>query len=232
MRRLALLALLAACTPAQRINNIPGFEPFDGPLPEATTRGDEPQLLVANLVTGEPGYLEFHIDGGAPATHILVAADDDVFAANLDDLEVVGICDWLGKARSSDPTSALLGTLYDCTPECEEACSCFQSCNELPTDLGIVGSPAALCAASCSQTGGAIDPIEFSTTFADIYGCAPTSCATRPQWFGMVEVNYPSIGSEAIVAQPVSAPGRESLTNDNMTGADLAVGGSRSCFGY
>lgn len=229
-----LLVLLCSvgCTPSQRVNSIPGFEPFDGELPAATTQGNEPELLVANIVTGEPGYFEFHVDGGAELTHLLIAVDDDVFVANVDDLELVGACDWLAKANSGDITSALVGLTSDCTPECEEACSCFQSCSELPSDLGVVGSPSALCTASCSQAGGVIDPVEFGETFSDIYGCSPQSCVSRPQWVGMIEVNYPSIQSEAIMAQPVSAPGRESLTNDNMTGGEISVGSRRSCFPY
>jgi hypothetical protein len=89
-----------------------------------------------------------------------------------------------------------------------------------------------LCTASCSQTGGAIEPIEYSETFAEIYGCQPQSCATRSQWVGMIEVNYPSIQSEAIVAQPVSAPDRPSLTQDNFAAGEISTGQTRSCFGY
>ena len=228
---LAAIALTGACQPHQWVAN-GGFERFDGELPEPTNVGDEPELLAANLVTGRPGYFEFQVGGSSPVTHIFIQADEEVFVADVDELETVGICDWLAKANSGDLTSELLGLASDCTAACEEACSCFQTCSELPTDLGIIGSPAALCTASCSQSGGSIEESEFADTFGDIYGCSPQSCNTQPQFFGMVEVNYPEIKSEAIMAQPVSSPTRGSLTNDNMTGGTISAGPRRGCIQY
>ena len=231
---LGLVLLVApACGPHQWVANVAGFERYDGELPEPTSLGDEPNLLVANLVTGEPGYFEFQVSGGSELTHLFIQADEEVFVADVDELNVVGICDWLNKANSGDITSELLGLAYDCTAACESACECFQQCSELPSDLGIIGSPAALCTASCSQTGGAMDEVEFADTFGDIYGCVPASCETRAQWFGMVEVNYPEIKSEAILAQPVSAPSdRGSLSNDSFAAGTISTGNSRSCFQY
>jgi len=233
MSRVALLGLfcvvLVGCPPGQRVNNIPGFEKYDGELPAETSNGDEPQLLVANIVTGRPGYFEFHIDGPAMPTHIFIAVDDDVYVADVDDLELIGACAWIDAANSGSIDAQLMGMLTDCTPECEEACDCFQECNELPTDLGIVGSPSALCTASCSQSGGAIDPIEFGETFSDIYGCQPTSCASRPQWIGMIEVNYPEIQSEAIMAQPVRSETRGSLSPGNFEAGTISTGRPQMC---
>ena len=230
---LALVVPVGGCQPHQWVANVNGFDRFDGVMPEATSVGDEPELVAANLVTGRPAYFEFQVVGPSPVTHIFVQADDEVFVADVDDLPVVGICEWLAKANSGDQTSALLGLASDCTAACEEACSCFQTCSELPTDLGIIGSPAALCTASCSQSGGSIEEFEFADTFGEIYGCNPQSCDTRPQWVGMVEVTYPEIKSEAIMAQPVSAPdNRGSLSAGDIEGATMSTGQRQGCIQY
>lgn len=208
----------AACGPHQWVADIDGFERFDGELPEPTTFGDEPEMRTANLVTGRPGYFEFQVEEVAEVTHIFIQADDAVFVAAVDDLEEVSLCDWLDEANSGDLTSELLGLTSDCTAACEEACSCFQECGDLPTDLGIIGSPAALCTASCSQANGSIEAGEFADTFGDLYSCTPQSCNTPSQWFGIVvEVNYPEIKSEGLLTQPVAAPTRESLTSADMS---------------
>lgn len=245
MRTALLIApialLIASCGPAAWVNRIPGFHAYPGDLLPQTTESGDLEVTVANVVAGKPGYLEFHIAGRTSVSHLLLSVDDHVFVASVDDLTIIGVCDWLGKGNQGGPGGLMGGILGDlgasisaCTPACEEACSCIQACADLPNDLGLVGSAAALCTSSCSQTGGAITASEFAGTFTDIYRCFPSTCGTRPsfeeeeeeepqsQWVGMIEIDYPEIKSEAIVVQPVAAPHRESMKGETFATGTIA----------
>ena len=222
---LVLVLFATACGPHQWIASIPGFERADEPAPAPTETGQEPVVVSASVVAdGNSGYLEIKVTSQHPLDEYWITADDEVFVAKVDELEDYDLCEWIDKSLSGGgPGGSIIGTLYSCTQACADACSCFQECAELPSDLGIIGTPAALCTAACSQSQafeGGLTEIEFADTFGDLYSCTPLSCDTSPQFFGnFVEINYPTINTEAQIAvQATSIPPEPIQSNNTQAG--------------
>lgn len=242
---LAMLLLSTGCQ-YQWINDTPGMSPVDEPPPSETSTGFEPEISRAELIIDEDNraaYFAVDVVSEWELDSIYLIMDDgseepDYFVAEVDELEQMSLCDWI--ANTSGSSGGALGVpgvdlgglgVTSCTAACEEACSCIQSCDEFPADLGIVGNATALCTASCSLGDGLIAEDEFVETYMDSFACTQKpSCAT-PQFIGLTwETNYPSLSNDAQIAmKPVTKP-TDPITNRPTESGEVAVGREEGCF--
>ena len=118
------LLCFAGCQPHQWVADTPGIERSDmEELPAATTTGEEPVMTHAALVIDDnAGYFEFHTTSVHALEQINIEIEDEIFVATIDDLQEMTICDWLNRSSGS-VTDDLLGSIWECTEACSDACA-------------------------------------------------------------------------------------------------------------
>jgi hypothetical protein len=143
--------------------SLPKGKKHDGPLPAATSRGDEPVIAHADWVPVKKNVfaLELHLESETPVRSIFIEINGAVYEIEASPMEgasyeEIDACNILAEQQG-----------YGCTEACLEACACA-SCDDPMVENNMVKSCAMTCSIYSHEGLLGSEPYTDEAVYADI----------------------------------------------------------------